>query len=88
MKKSFFKSCKNFEYHGREHPPLPFCCSIKVLLKRMQHSALKRHFSFLCLASGKGLCTSSLKTLSSVKVCIVLTDVTFSEPNKMGSNLA
>lgn len=36
---------------------------IKFLLKRMQHSALKPHFFFLHLASGKGLCRSSLKTL-------------------------
>lgn len=61
---------------------------IKFLLKRMQHSALKPRFFFLCLASGEGLCRSSLKTLSSLKVYIVLTDVTFSEPNEMGSNNA
>lgn len=61
---------------------------IKFLLKRMQHSAHKLCLFFLCLASGKGFCRSSLKTLYSVEVYVVLTDVTFSEPNKMGSNSA
>lgn len=45
------------------------------LLKRNAPFCMQTSFLFLCLA---------LERLPSAKVYIVLTDVTFSEPNKMG----